>query len=154
MFFETVNETEVGFSAGTTRQFVTKLASSRVCLHSLLLMRNGKVFAEEYAPGYDKSFRHRLYSSSKTYVSAAVGVAIGEGLITLETKVAAYFPDKLPENPHPYITDLTVRDCLIMATPFDETPYRNYHTDWVKDFFTAEPTHRGGSIFNYDTGAT
>ncbi len=154
MEFERVNETEVGYAAGTTERFLSKLTSSRVCLHSLLLMRSGKVFAEEYAPGYDENFRHRLYSSSKTYVSAAIGTAIGEGLLTLDTKIADYFPDKLPEKPHPYITNLTVRDCLIMATPFDETPYRHEHTDWVKDFFTEAPTHRGGTIFHYDTGAT
>ncbi len=148
------NEVVLGFPAGTAAAFLREMNLHRVNLHSLLLMRHGKVFCEEYAPGYDENFRHRLYSVSKTYVSAAVGVAIGEGYFTLESNIADFFPDKLPADPHPYLKALTVRDCLMMATPFNETPYRTSHTDWVLDFFQAECTHRGGSIFHYDTGAS
>lgn len=147
-------EEALGFPSGTAAEFLRRMNLHRANLHSLLLERHGKVFCEEYAPGYSVNFRHRLYSVSKTYVSAAVGVAIGEGYFTIESNIADFFPDKLPAAVHPYLKALTVRDCLMMATPFDETPYRNTHTDWVWDFFNAPCTHRGGSIFHYDTGAS
>ena len=151
---EYITEEKAGLKQGSSRKFITSLVKKRVNLHSVMLLRHGKVFFEEYAPNFPREFKHRLYSVSKTYVSAAVGVAIGEGYFSLDTKICEFFKDKLPENPHPYIKALTVRDCLVMATPFNETPYKNTHTDWVYDFFNAVPTHRGGSIFNYDTGAS
>ena len=152
--FERITEEQAGIPSGNTAKFITELKKRRVCLHSVLLFRSGKLFFEEYAPGFDKNTRHRLYSVSKTYTSAAIGRAIGDGYITLETRVADYFKDKLPENIHPFVKELTVRDCLTMSTPFDDCPYNHTHSDWLKDFFTATPTHRGGSIFRYDTGAT
>lgn len=149
-----VSETKLGFPAGTVNSFLSAVHRHRINLHSLILMRGENVFCEKYAPGYDENFRHRLYSVSKTYVSMAIGVCIDEGLLTLDTEIADFFADKCPEDLHPYIRRLTVRDCLTMATPFNETPYVNTHNDWLEDFFTAVPSHRGGSLFHYDTGAT
>lgn len=152
--FEKITEIQAGLPAGSVAKFITELKKRRACLHSVLLFRNGKLFCEEYAPGFDENTRHRLYSVSKTYTSCAIGRAISDGYITLDTKVADYFKDKCPDNLHPYIKNLTVRDCLIMATPFDDCPYNHTHSDWLYDFFHAEATHRGGTIFHYDTGAT
>ncbi len=149
-----ITEKEAGIIPGSSEKFITELVKRNVNLHSVMLLRHGDVFFSEYQKNFPKDFKHRLYSVSKTYVSASVGVAIGEGYFSLDSKICEFFKDKLPENPHPYIKNLTVKDCLIMATPFDRTPYRNEHKDWVYDFFNATPTHRGGSIFNYDTGAS
>jgi len=151
---KSATETQCGIPAGTSRKFITEMSKRRVNLHSLMLIKDGKIFCEEYAKGYDADFKHRMYSVSKTYVSAAVGIAIDEGYFTLDSKVADYFTDKLNYNPHPYILNLTVRDCLMMATPFDNQPYDHNHNDWIEDFFKADCSHRGGSIFHYDTGAT
>lgn len=149
-----VSETKLGFPEGTVNRFVSTVRSQHINLHSLILMKGDNVFCEKYAPGFDENFRHRLYSVSKSYVSMAIGVCLDEGLLTLDSEIVSYFPDKCPENIHPYIKALTVRDCLMMSTPFNDTPYINTHDDWLKDFFYAVPTHRGGRIFHYDTGAS
>lgn len=149
-----ITEKEAGLREGTSREVISFLAEKGVNLHSLILMRNGKIFSENYADGYDENFKHRMYSVSKTFVSAAVGVLTGEGKISLDDRIAEFFPDKMPAAPHPYLTELTVRDCLTMSTPFNETAYSFGHKDWVSDFFNAKPTHRGGSLFHYDTAAT
>lgn len=152
--FEKITEAQAGLPVGTVDRYIKALRRNGVNLHSLMLFKDGKCLCEAYAPGFDADFRHRLYSVSKTYVSAAVGIAAGEHRLRLSDRIADYFTDKTGGNPEPYLRDLTVRDCLTMQTPFDETPYNNMHDDWVKDFFTENCTHRGGSIFHYDTGAS
>ncbi len=149
-----ITEKEAEILPGSSKKFITELVKRNVNLHSVMLLRHGEVFFCEYQENFPKDFKHRLYSVSKTYVSASVGVAVSEGYFSLDSKICEFFKDKLPENTHPYIKNLTVKDCLIMATPFDRTPYHNEHNDWVYDFFNATATHRGGSIFNYDTGAS
>lgn len=152
--FERISEKEAGLPEGSTENFIRALVSRGVNLHSVILMKDGRLLTEKYAPGFDENFRHRLYSVSKTFVSAAVGIAVGEGYFRLDSHVADFFADKCPGNLHPYLENLTVRDCLMMATPFECTPYDHTHEDWVWDFFNARPTHRGGTLFMYDTGAS
>jgi len=50
-------------------------------LHSLLVVRNGRLVVEEYFGRFDRNTEHTLQSVSKSFSSAAVGVAIEKGVI-------------------------------------------------------------------------
>ncbi|MCL2570991.1 MAG: beta-lactamase family protein [Defluviitaleaceae bacterium] len=123
-------------------------------MHSFMLLRNGKIAAE----GYNKPLRpdtlQRMYSISKTFTAAAVGLLMDEGKITLTDKVYKFFPDKCPPSLHPYIADAQIRDLLMMATPFAQTTYSLEDKDWAWTFFNTKPIRPPGTIFNYDTSGT
>ena len=89
-------------------------------MHSYMLLRDGLVLSEGYWKPFDARSGHRMYSVSKTFTSASIGALCGEGRISLSDPVAKYFPDMLPEKPHPFILSMTIRDLLIMATPFTQ----------------------------------
>lgn len=94
---------------------------------------------------------------AKSFVSVAIGMLQDEGKITIQDKIASYFPEKLPEYLHPYIADASIRDLLMMSTPFQDSTYTvslNPENDWIRSFFECEPSHRAGQIFSYDTSAT
>ncbi len=82
--------------------------------------------------------RRNVYSASKSFTSAAVGIAIGEGLISLEEKLTDAFPADLPEQVSENLQKATVRDLLTMrlgqSKGFlmgeDRPTYQN--PDWVK----------------------
>ena len=143
-----------GLKSENIKKYISSLTEKGVCLHSLLIFRNGKLVAEGYEKHFDKDFKHRMYSVSKTFVSAAIGCLIGEGKLSLDDEVYKFFPDKCPENLHEYVRQATVRDLLTMSTPFDNTTYEPTDKDWVYTFFNTEPSHRPGRVFNYDTSAT
>ncbi|KOF58239.1 serine hydrolase [Clostridium guangxiense] len=42
--------------------------------------------------------RMNQYSASKSFTSAAVGMAMEEGLLELDDKVIDYFPESVPEK--------------------------------------------------------
>ena len=47
-------------------------------IHSVMVLRHGKVIAEIYPEPFAPEYRHTVYSCSKTFVGAAVGLAISE----------------------------------------------------------------------------
>ena len=72
------------------------LASARkqgLSLHGLLVIRHGSIVMEKYFAPYDATTPHSLYSCTKSFVSALVGIAIKKGFITgVNRPVMIYFP--------------------------------------------------------------
>lgn len=61
-------------------------------LHSLMVIKDGKVIYERYENGHNASELHVLWSASKTFTAAAIGFAEQEGLLKLSDKVLSFFP--------------------------------------------------------------
>ena len=125
-----------------------------LCMHSFMVMRRNQVLAEGYWKPFSAQRKHRMYSVSKTFVSASIGHLVDKGLLSLDDKVVKFFPDKLPENPSPYLMDMTIRDLLMMATPHTRPTYARDRKDWVDSFFITEPDHPAGTVWAYDTSGS
>jgi len=131
------------------------LEAKRVCMHSFILMRHGAVVAEGYWPPFNKDRKQRMYSVSKSFTSAGIGLMITEGKLKLDDKVADFFPEELPAKPHPFIRQATVRDLLMMSTFNARSTGLQKGKTGVWTFFnTGEPYHAPGAIFLYDTAGT
>ena len=153
----TVSPESVGLDSSVILAYLQKLEAEGHCLHGFSILRHGKIAAEGYYAPQQPQWKHRMYSTSKSFVSVAIGMLQDEGKITIQDKIASYFPEKLPEHLHPYIADASIRDLLMMSTPFQDSTYTvslNPENDWIRSFFECEPSHRAGQIFSYDTSAT
>lgn len=64
---------------------------------------------------FEPDIRRNVYSAGKSFVSAAVGFAIEEGLLSLEEKLTDAFAGDLPEEPSENLKKATVRDTLTMC---------------------------------------
>ncbi|BAV07015.1 CubicO group peptidase, beta-lactamase class C family [Filimonas lacunae] len=63
-------------------------------IHSVLLVKDGKLILEEYFYEYDESTLHQLRSATKSFASAIIGLAIDKKLIAdVHQKVLPYFPE-------------------------------------------------------------
>ncbi len=152
---ETVTPESLGFSSKWVEDFIDIMEGNHICLHSFMMIRHGKVAAEGYWNPFNKNKLHRMYSVSKTFVAAAIGMLADEGKISLDDKIIKYFPDKLPKGElQPYIGNTTIRDLLIMATPYTTTTYGLQYDDWAWTFFNTPTSHPSGTIFSYDTSGT
>lgn len=138
--------------------FLNRLESADVALHSMILMRHGNIVAESYYAPYTKHSLHRMFSVTKSFVSLAIGLLESEGRLSLDDHIIDYFPDKLPEEGvHPYIAAMTIRNMLMMATCHTSTTYKlipEDDNDWVGSFFTITPSHMPGTCFSYDTSSS
>jgi len=118
-------------------------------------MRHGAVIAEGYWPPFNKDRKQRMYSVSKSFTSVAIGLMITEGKLKLTDKVADFFPESLPENPHPFILQATVRDLLMMSTFNPRSAGMRQGKTGVWSFFNLGDTLRPpGTVFAYDTAGT
>ncbi len=143
----------VGIPSDAVVRFFRKLAAKRLPMHSVLMLRHGQIAVEGYYKPFDLNRKHRMHSTSKSFVSVAVGILIGEGKLKLSDRVAQFFPDKASSSLHPFLAQATIRDLLMMATPHTECAYYK-GPDWADAFFATPPTHLPGKIFSYDTTAT
>lgn len=117
---------EVGVMPEWVTDYVREMNSRHKMCHSFLMMRHGKVFAEGYWKPFDKDGLHRMYSVSKTFVSAAVGMLVDEGKIKLSDRIADFFPDQLEDGIHPLIAEMTIEDMLKMATCHKYNSYNGH----------------------------
>ena len=130
----------------------------RLCLHSLLIIRRGAlVFEGQWAP-MTSTEKHRLYSSSKSFVSMAIGLLVGDGKLQLSDRVVDFFPEYDQSGMHHWMKDTTIRDLLCMADCHDDTTYNmnkpEPDMDWVRTWFETPPTHKSGTVFQYNTACT
>ena len=153
--FEYASPESLGIPSSAIAGFLREMEECRFPLHSYILMRHGKIAAEGYVPPFTADRKHRMYSISKSFTSVAIGMLITEGRLSLDDKVADFFPEYLPEHPSPYTLRATVRDLLIMATPNEENSYNWGDADFVETFFNnPKDKHEPGTIFHYDTAGT
>jgi len=145
---------QAGIPSSAISRLLDRLEKAELCMHSIIILRKGSIIAEGYWKPFEEGEPHRMYSSTKSVVSLAVGKLFDNGLISLSDKIADYFPDMLPENPSPYTMRATIRDLLMMATQNNAQSYTNNDSNFVWTFFNSKANHMPGSIFSYDTAAT
>ncbi len=150
----TTSPESIGIPSEAVSRFLQKLHEADLCMHSVLMLRHGKLAVEAYWKPFDQASMHRMYSTSKSFVSIAIGILIGEGKLRLDDRAASFFPEKVPADLHPWILQTTIRDLLMMATPHDVNTYGENDPDWVDTFFRTPPSHLPGKIFSYNTSAT
>jgi CubicO group peptidase (beta-lactamase class C family) len=148
-----VRPEQAGVDSRGIESFIRHLRMLNVNLHSFMVLRCGQVVAEGYAPPFQADALHPVFSVSKSFTSAAVGIAIGEGLFSLDDRVVDLFPDKLAGDVHPFTAMMTVRHLLSMQT-VHRASTRTDVEDWVASFLNTPPSHPPGTVFAYDTTAT
>ena len=80
-------------------------------VQSVLVSKNGLTIGERYATGYDKDSYGTSWSVAKSFYSAAIGVAIDEGLIgSVDDKVS----DTITEWQNTDKADITLKQVLQM----------------------------------------
>ena len=137
------------------KHFYARLASlPEVDVHHFMMLRHGKVISEWHAAPYQAEQMHTLYSASKTVVALAVGLAIDDGLLTVDDKVSKFLRDKMPAKLSPALDSLTVRNLLMMASGRkQDLDIFMGDADWLTAWFAGEFSGVGQQ-FNYDSMCT
>ena len=137
-------------SKAVTALFDSLMALPKTDIHSVVVLRHGKVIGEIYPAPFAPEYRHTMYSCSKTFVGAAVGLAIADNRLRLTDRVGTFFPELLPDSVSANLADMTVRDLLTMTSGI--TPdwnMRNLTSDWIRTFL-AKPVKTPSKKFEYD----
>lgn len=155
MSFIITSPESVGIPSESISSLLEELQENHVPVHSILIARYGKPVFETYFSPCKEDELHRMFSISKSFTSLAIGLLAEEQRLTLDDKIIQYFPEYIPEHPHPWLANMTIRDMLTMCTCHSSTTYKiDPHKNWVESFFTTKPTHPSGGVFLYDTSSS
>ena len=136
-------------------RFADRLYDEDVNMHGFMLSVNGTLVAKAYYAPFAEGQPHRMYSISKTMTGIAIGLLVEDGKLELDQRIGSFFPDWMPKSPDPWLSALTIRDMLRMATCYPNATYSEERDAcWAKTFFTATPTHAPGTVFHYDTSCS
>ena len=125
-------------------------------IHSLMLRRHGEIVAQGWWAPYAAETPHMLYSLSKSFTSTAVGMAVDEGLLSLDDPVISFFPEDLPEVVSDNLKAMRIRDLLRMNTGHQREPSRDIGPgeSWAKRFLSEDVQFKPGTHFVYNSFAT
>ena len=62
-------------------------------LHSLLIIRDGKMIVDAYFYPYDGTTPHNVASVTKSVMTTLIGIAVDQGKLQLDQPVLSFFPD-------------------------------------------------------------
>jgi len=113
---------DVGLDRGALEALVDAVARDEAgLLHSLLVVRHGKLVLEEYFHGYARGDLHRLASTTKSVSSLLVAAALDRGSIPgLDAPLLQYFPEDAADA-GPGWEDESLQDLLSMSMGLDWT---------------------------------
>ncbi len=155
--FERITPEEAGISSDKVAEYISRLERRGAATHSLLMMKGDKIFAEYYWAPFNKDFKHRMYSQTKSYVAVAIGLLEEEGKLKLDDRMSDYFPEKIDGELHEYLRDQTIRDMLTMRTVGEPNEWWFYSNDKDRThlYFTPRKTnHPSATLWAYDSAGS
>ncbi len=129
---------EVGLDSERIATFLREIAKDETLhMHSILILRHGKIAAEIAFADNDPHIWKQTYSACKSITALAIGMLCDEGLLSLDTKISDLFEKHLTPISRLSVKELTVRHLLTMTTgaSFNEAAMLT-ERDWIKGYFS------------------
>lgn len=155
-WFESASPESAGIASQYIEGFLSSVEQNKINFQGFMLLRHNKLLSYGIATPYRYTDKRHVYSVSKSFTSTAVGMAVEEGLFSLNDRVLSFFPESAPENPGENLQEMRVRDLLCMGTGHDTDTLQSLvaSEDWVKTFLSLPVRFRPGTFFAYNSGAS
>ena len=134
-------------------EFLNQMKEKDIVIHYLQVYHQNQVIGEFQR--VKQKTRLNTYSASKSIKSMAIGIAIEEGLLSLQDPIYQYFDEIDFDQLDPLIKMITIEHLLTMTSGLKEPLFfmddeERYQTkDWIKYFFNSEFTFTPGTYFLY-----
>lgn len=155
--WETVAPDELGIDPEVFAAAAERIAGEAPSLSALVTTVGGRIVDEWYADGVDDGDSTDIWSSTKSVTSMITGIAIGDGLFALDSRLGDLIPDRIPADADPGTPDITVRDLLTMTAGWDwegTVDYANLDTadDYAARTLALPIVGTPGQSFTYNSG--
>jgi len=126
--------------------------------HSLMILRHGSIIAAGWWWPYTRDQLQLLYSVSKSFTATAVGLAVEDGLLTLDDSVIEHFPELDDQIDDPRARSIKIRHIAAMASGHLEDTWpmvlASDPEHPVRGFLRLQPERDPGSVFRYNQSAS
>jgi CubicO group peptidase (beta-lactamase class C family) len=155
---------EQGIDSVRLAEMFAYIAEQDLNMHSLLIVRNGYLVAEMYRPPYTVDRLHHVFSVTKSFTSALIGMALADGTITsLDQRLVDFFPDRAIANLDDQKRAITLEHLLTMSSGLAwggdmlEQPSISALcclADWVQYVLDLPMADEPGTRFVYNSGGS
>ncbi len=122
----------------------------RANIHSLMVLRYGRVICECSAPGYSVNMPQLSHSMTKTVCGMIIGILIDRGRLGLDDRLVDIFPE-IPYRDRKFPA-ITVRHLLTMTAGADFGEMGSVtEQEWTEAFFASAVRFQPGAKFAYNS---
>lgn len=100
-------------------EFIQYALAQKLPIEGVAIADEKKVICEYH---FVPDLARNTYSHTKSYMATAIGIAISEGKLSLEDRLADFFPEAVPEHADERLFRITLRNLLTMSSGFNR-PY-------------------------------
>lgn len=152
--FNKISPERAGISSKHILDYIKTLESYDLKTHSIIFAKGNDIFAECYYKPFDRDFKHRMYSMSKSITAIAVGLAEQEGLLSLDDKFMDYFPEYSDDSLNDRFYEATIRDMLTMRSSMCDAAQWWGWDDRAASYFSLDSRQIPGTNFCYDSAGS
>lgn len=139
-------------AAGVSSEKLIEMLSElkKIDCHGFMVIRHGKIAARWFRYPYAADTPHAMYSVSKSITGIAIGFAVSEGLLSLDHKVADFFPEYVPKNYDENLKKVTLKHLITLSAGRNVSPFKSkVRHDWIKLFMDSKCDYAPGEGFSY-----
>ncbi len=151
--FERTTPEAVGITSASVLNLLDEIERRHINFHSLMVLRHGKAAVNMWWKPYSPDIPHQQYSFSKSILSAAVGIACSEKLLSLDDRITSFFPRRINQEADDRIYSVTVENLLTMTSGamLQNEAGIGGRTDWVEWFLNTPLSSDPGERFIYNS---
>lgn len=136
--------------------FIKEINNKKLNVYGVIVKKDGKIISEHR---WRQDNFVQVYSVSKSFTAAAIGIASSEGLLSINDRVLNYFKERDNEKISENFDKLRIKDLLTMSTgheigTVDVFYYEKPEKSFEDMFFDSPLMYKRGERFEYNNGAT
>jgi CubicO group peptidase (beta-lactamase class C family) len=155
--WQTSTPEEQGIDSAKLAQGLRQINQSGIPIHSLMIVRNGKVLLDATFYPYDGRSPHSVGSVTKSLTTTLIGIAVDQGRLHLADKMVSFFPDFTIANLDARKSEITIGDLATMSSGLDclYEPYEptvqamEASPDWIRFGLDLPMAYEPGTHWEY-----
>jgi CubicO group peptidase (beta-lactamase class C family) len=147
---------EQGIDSTMIADMVQHIIRQQIAIHSFLLIRDSYLVTEAYFAPYSREVSHPLYSCTKSFTSALIGIALDEGRIKgIDQKIFDFFDPTQVKDLDTGKQEITIAHLLTMTSGLKPTPsFPLYqYAEPIPFVLNLPMIHAPGEEFAYNSAA-
>ncbi len=149
-YFRRSSPSKHGISPERITAFLSELEGhNELNVHSVIILKDGEIISEAYAPGFERGVPHLAHSMSKTVTAIAAAILADEEKLDTGATLSEIFTEfSLPRD----IALITVGDIVRMSSGLSFSEIGAVTSDtWTEDFLFSSDKFPHGEGFHYNS---
>ena len=163
--WKTVSPQSLGFSPNQINKMFRFIQKKQFPIDSVVIVKNGYLIGEFYAGDMNENSLSNIYSVTKSFTSALVGIAIDKGYIKNEKQtLGSILTKNLSKKKDPRLNEIQLQHLLTMTSGLKtrDNFLSNWSgiiklknsKNWVDHILSLGTEKKSGELFNYSNGGS